>query len=107
MLKTITSEHQDFQQISIHIFPYLYKPLDIRLMVGEEIYQQWMDLDNTLVRLCESRGVRMKAAVTRWYKGKPNRKEMETVRMHIEGLLPQMTEKSLVDPAYLQVAHKW
>ena len=101
--KTITPGHQDFQQISIHLLPHSHTSGDVRQAVGEEIYYQWMDLDNTLVRLSDSHGIRMKVTISQLYNEEPTQEDTEAVRQQIEGLLPQMAEKGLIDAAYSQV----
>ena len=56
-LETITSNHRDFQGISIYIPRFLVAtgdPESIRRAVGEEIYGEWADLDHLLVRFLES-----------------------------------------------------
>ena len=53
-LKTLTSEHKDFQKVSIHISIHPSpedEPDNIRETIGEKIYKQWMDLDRVLVQL--------------------------------------------------------
>ena len=59
-LQTITSEHKDLQQISIHVPHPLHSvtdPSSTRQIVGEEMYRQWMDLDRILIQFWELRGI--------------------------------------------------
>ncbi|KAF9782379.1 hypothetical protein BJ322DRAFT_217425 [Thelephora terrestris] len=71
-LETILPEHRDLQKILIYFEPYNDisaddpisadddDPADLKKLVGEEIYKQWMDLDGRLVRLWEAHAVRTK-----------------------------------------------
>jgi hypothetical protein len=90
-LKTITSEHKDFHRISIYN-PFRYSspddPDNLRQIVGEATYLQWMDLDLILVRLWESRSV-----CTRVY----TLKEDEGVCKSIRCLLPEATKRGVIE----------
>ena len=52
-LKTITSKHGDLQQISI------FFPFNARDTIDKYTYNQWMDLDRSLVQLWDSHGIRV------------------------------------------------
>jgi hypothetical protein len=85
--KSITAEHRDLQQISIHIpFPTVIVegPADAREFLGEELYGEWMDLDRTLTQLWESRAVCTKLL----YKAE-DEKSCEIIR----GLLPETMKR--------------
>lgn len=59
-LRTITSEHKDFQEISIHFY-FDYIAFSTRSTIGTEQIgcRRWMDLDHLLLRRYESHGVRV------------------------------------------------
>ena len=118
-LKKITSERRVLQQISFHVFFNLDEPEDVRLAVGEEIYQEWMDLDSMLVRICQSHTCHVKAVLSfrrKWRKLMQQSPEIvdgyidnmkgstEKTHKYINGLLPEMTKGGLIDvvrPEYL------
>ena len=88
-LKTITSMHKDFMEVSIYVpfdfrIPYAFDPpIPSIQVVEEEIGRQWMDLDCLLVQLHESHAICVKVV---------GRKK-ET-REYVEGLLPEMTRRA-------------
>jgi hypothetical protein len=96
-LKTISPEHRDLRQITIHI-PYK-SPLtgadaNIRQAIGETDYTQWLNLDRLLVRLWELHSVRPKVAVpTEQAEG------TESMRDYVGHLLPEITNKGIIDLA--------
>jgi len=96
-LQTITSEHRDFQQITIRTpFRYYFptrEPENPGEIAGEEGYRQWMDLDSLLVQLLESRGVRTK--VVHGVEDSETKLEMCE---HIGSLLPKIAERGTIQP---------
>ena len=96
-LKTLTPEHADLRRVVIHIvigpFPGDER-VDTRKEIGEEIYEQWMDLDRVLVHLWESNAIRARVVYKTEGTGK-------VAYEYIEGLLPEMTTRGLVE----MVAH--
>ena len=87
-LQTVTSEHRDLRQISIHA-PYGPKTrarpgVTVRQVVGEQIYRLWLDLDHLLVQLWESRSIRSDAVSTSHHE-----------RRYIECLLPEITKRGV------------
>ena len=90
-LKTITPKHRGFRDVTIHM-PFNSIPCSIQGAanlqrdVGEEVYWQWMDLDNILSQLCESHGVRV--MVRDW----PKKNKREVLEL-IEGLLPETAKR--------------
>lgn len=93
-LKTITSEHTALQWISIHfLFIQSEQLSDVGEFEGDEVYRQWMDLDSILVHLWELRACRTKAVLD----GKSGG---ETTYGYIEGVLPEMTKRGLIDLVY-------
>ena len=92
-LQTIT-EHQDLQHISIHApfrFTFIKSSTDVRQDIGGGISEQWSDLDRLLVRLWESRSIRPKVVC------KPLERENRNTRRCIGCLLPEMTERGIID----------
>ena len=91
-LNTITLEHKDLQEISIHIrfgsIPsFIRNHANPEQAAGEKVYRWWMDLDHLLVRLCESHGV---SVMVKYYYYS-NKKE-EVLRF-VEGALPETMKR--------------
>ena len=91
-LNTITLEHKDLREISIHIHfspisSFIRSPAIPEQAAGDEVYRWWMDLDHLLVRLCESHGV---GVMVRYYHYS-NKKE-EVLRF-LEGALPETMKR--------------
>ena len=66
-LRTITSNHQNLQLISINASTILYRiihkhpsPLEFRDTIGEAAYTGWLELDRLLIKLWESHSVHVK-----------------------------------------------
>lgn len=62
-LQTITQQHRDLRQVSIHIYhksDLATAGANIKQTIGEQIYGQWSDLDHLLNQYWESRSVRLK-----------------------------------------------
>lgn len=101
-LRTITSEHEDLQQISIHIpyYPsYIADPANIRGIVGEEVYRQWMDLDHLVVQFWESRTIRPKIMHLAAEKG--------LMVACIGVLLPEITKRGISELVNLYEFHEF
>jgi hypothetical protein len=96
-LKTISPEHRDLRQITIHIpykSPITGADTDIRQAIGEADYVQWLNLDRLLVQLWESHSIRPKVAVpTEQAEG------TESMRDHVGHLLPEITNRGIIDLA--------
>jgi len=84
-LQTITSEHRDLQQILI------YAPFNPASIGDQWIDGQWMNLGRLLVQLWESNATRTKVIYS------AAREENKTVCEYLGGLLPEMTERGVVD----------
>jgi len=84
-LQTITSKHRDLQQISIYV------PFHFTSIRYQETDRQWMDLDRLLVKLWESHAVRTKVMYS------AVREEKKAVCEYLGGLLPEMTEKGIIE----------
>ena len=93
-LQTITPGHLDLRQISIDL-PYYPLPIDkslnIKLAIGETVSGQWLDLDCLLVRLCESRSIRLGVVCTTL------NEERRGMGYLVEGLLPETTRRGVFD----------
>jgi hypothetical protein len=62
-LQTITPKHRDLRQITIclpHSFTFAVDLGNVREAIGEEDFEQWLDLDRLLVELWELRSIRPK-----------------------------------------------
>lgn len=81
-LKTLTSNHRDLQQISIHVF----------VGGGEravEIHRRWMDLDCFLAQLWEVNSFHTRVIYN------TNGKEEEACEC-LERLFPKMTKRGII-----------
>ena len=88
-LHTITPKHQDLRQITIKV---IHRPTtinifgagaNVRQVMGEANFGQWLDLDRLLVQLWESRSIRSSAVFLEW----------GSVRDYIGSLLPEITRR--------------
>jgi hypothetical protein len=88
-LQTITPEHRNLQQITIHI-PYYLTIVrdfaDIRQVIGIAQYGVWWDLDRLLVQLWESRSIRPKVICA-----------MDPGVGGVELFLPEITKRKIID----------
>ena len=95
-LQTITPEHQDLRQISIHV-PYSVTlasdGLNVRQIVGEENSGHWLGLDRLLVHLLESRSIR--PTIIRTKPGGETNSEHR--KDYIGCLFPELTRRGLID----------
>jgi hypothetical protein len=86
-------EHRDLQNISIYIYPSFDSSaddsVDPKMAVGEEVYKQWMDLDDLLVQLWESHAVPTKLIAER---------KAGWVYRVVTGLLPEITKRGIIQP---------
>ena len=95
-LKTITPNHRYLREIKIYVpfSPPSYDdgPVDVRQIVEEDTYLEWMDLDRTLVQLWESHAIRMKV-VSR----EETEKRWRALRDFVGGLLPESTTRGMIE----------
>jgi len=84
-LRTITSEHRDLQQISIHV------PSRSTSIRNQETDMQWTDLDRLLVQLWESHAIYTKIVYSTEEEGR------KAACGYIGGLLPEMTERGIIE----------
>jgi len=94
----IKPEHRDFQQITIYLprNPTLFSYSDganVRQIVGEEIFGQWLELDHMLAQLWESRSIRPKVL---YYAPMGTG---ERITEHLGCLLPEMMGRGIIDLA--------
>ena len=92
-LQTVTSRHGDLRKIVIHIYDSTFSNpgADIRQMVGEAAYGEWLDLDRLLIKFWELRLIRPKVA----YSAASADRE-ETIN-RVSCLLPETTNRGIVD----------
>ena len=88
-LNTITREHRDLQEVSVHITfcsasPGFRSLGNARRILGEQNYAYWMKFDCLLLRLCEWHAICVKA---RFCIGNE-----EEAREYAAGLLPETTK---------------
>ena len=86
-LKTITSEHRNLREVTIHInfrttLDLVDSPIDVVSVIGKMLYMQWMDLDHILVQLCKLDAVCVRVS----YCSAGKQKE---TREYAEALLPE------------------
>ena len=93
-LQTVTSRHRDLRQIGICIYELIFDDpgADIRQMVGEVVYREWLDLDRLLVQFWELRSIRPKVR----YHAMSADKEKEAINC-VSCLLPEMTKRGMID----------
>ena len=98
-LRTITLDHGNLQRVSISVPGILYRPnfvsadlADIMRAIGEHIHQEWLDLDKLLTQLWESRSIRPEVMFD-----VPSSMGGEGARSVVEGLLPELTTRGLVE----------
>ena len=92
-LQTLAPKHQDLRQISIHL-PYNlsfagFGP-NIRRILSEATYEQWLEFDRLLVQFWESRSIRPTVTRTKVV-------GMQSMRDCIECLLPEVTRRGIMD----------
>jgi len=66
-LRTVTHNRGNLQWISLHFsdMPYSHDPqrddpADVRRIIGDDMYSEWMEFDQLLVQLWESHSIRPK-----------------------------------------------
>lgn len=92
-LKTITHKHRDFCVVSIRSYAlsnYFNRRIDARTVVGDELYEHWMDLDRTLTQLWESHAIYVRIEYLAGGREKRAHK-------FVGGLLPEATERGMVE----------
>ena len=97
-LKTITHNHRNLQQVSIHVPDEPYdpgldsgEPAQVRFTVREDVCEQWLELDRLLARLLESHSIRLKIQ----HYTRPEEREEQSSWM--DALLPEVTRRGIVD----------
>ena len=92
-LRTITPQHRDLRQISIHL-PDHPTPCDAGTWrpPGEEALRKWLDIDRLLAQFWESRSIRPRVGCVR------QGEKCQSTEYCIERLLPVVTRRGIVDP---------
>jgi len=93
-LRTITPEHQDLRQISIHethCSRFVERGAEVRRLIGVRTARLWSELDHFLVQLWESRSIRPKML----YGAFPGKER--AVRDLTGYFLPEITRRGIVD----------
>jgi hypothetical protein len=98
-LRTITSDHRNFRQISLsygnrHLNTYHITPHGFQTLMGDADYQGWLKLDRLVVELWESHSVRLRVL----YGGPASSASMPGTKFCMESLFPETTVKGVVDP---------
>jgi hypothetical protein len=87
-LQTLTSEHRDLCQISIHVPVCDYQP-----ELTQRVYEEWIGIDLTLVRLWELHAVHIRLiCVMKWGK----QKDFDFERL-VEKLLPEGMKREIYE----------
>ena len=97
ILRTITLEHRDIRQISIHVPHYLTlcgTGADVKETVGETACEQLLDLDRLMSQLWESHSIRPRVVCTMLKGGERS----VCVGDCIGCLLPEITGRKIIDP---------
>jgi len=101
-LQTIASEHRDLREILIQVPDHtrsISDPFNVRQILGEVCYRQWMDLDRLLVQFWELRAIRPKIAYC-------VAEEKKTAMCAYTGnLLPEITERGIIELVDLDELH--
>jgi len=96
-LQTITPDHRDLQHITIYVPCYHEissgKPVNLRQLIGEARYRQWVDLDSLLVQFLESRAIRTKVMY-----GVGSKEEKLEMCEHMGSLLPRIADGGTMQP---------
>ena len=92
-LKTITPEHEDLREVSIHFTSQSFAiqgipPLDVSKYIGDAASRCWTELDQLLVQLQESRGV---CSMVRFRSSK----HPVDMRKYVAALLPGVTKEGM------------
>ena len=95
-LETITFQHRDFQQISIHvprIVSYAMHEDGLTMELIEEANPgtRWSDLDHLLLEFWKSRSIRLKVVDPRTKDEKRGTKDWASY------LLPEITKRGIID----------
>lgn len=91
-LNTITAEHRNLREILLHgadLFKCIVSLVNARRVVGDELFQQWMDFDRSLIRLWESHAVRIRITY-------PSGRREELCEF-MGDLLPETMKRGLVE----------
>ena len=97
-LRTITTKHQEFRRISIHVYlGYAFNgttSANVRRTIGEQKFGQWSELDHVLAKLWESHSIRPGIL---YYL--PPSEGTQAMTECIGCLLPEITRRGIIDLA--------
>lgn len=96
-LRTVTPDHRNLRQISLcyrNLYPRsdLDDPARFRVFIGDDAYQEWLELDGLLVRLCESHSIHLRVL----HSGSSSAISEPGARSRIESLFPEATARGIV-----------
>ena len=94
-LRTISPEHRDLRQISIYVqfgTNLDGTNVDVRRNFGEQVFEQWLELDRLLVQLLESHSIRPRIL----YSTFPQMGKRE-MNKYIQYLLPETAGRGIID----------
>jgi hypothetical protein len=98
-LQTITPNHRDFRRISLVTpYPLFYQsydftnPTNFKRDVGEAYCVEWLELDQLLAQIWESRSIRPQLIYD-----VPQELDRESVRSCMEALLPEVMTRGVVE----------
>ena len=91
-LQTITQKHRDLRRVSIHVSHHDMPSTgaNIREILGEQIYGQWLNLDHFLNQIWESLSIRSKVVCIIPEEG-------HDIEDYIGYLLPEMKKRGTID----------
>jgi len=93
MLETITPEHRDLRQVSIHLPFKRIPPIgDVQSYLEDHIYEMWLQLDRLLVQFWELRSIRPKVVVIDSSRG-----STQELKDQIGCLFPEITARGIID----------
>ena len=82
-LSTVTRDHRELRQITLAMISFIAigdpRCVSIRVLLGETVYQEWLELDRLLVQLCELHSIRLEVV-----------DETYEMRTRMKVLLPQV-----------------
>lgn len=91
-LRTITSDHQNLQEISVEPDYPLYDPLPSDMRDAQEMYSECLELDYSLVKLCKSHSIRVKVLYT-----VISSSDLERARSLMDSLFPESAKSGVVE----------
>ena len=91
-LQNIPPKHRDLRQIAIRVPCHLIDSgADVKGVIGDRIFREWMDLDRLFVRLWEACSIRPEVACS------TSHKEKQEMRDCFGCLLPEIKMRGIID----------